>query len=70
MADIAVPNKYTTVSDEGISSLLMFQWMVQISTLLEQGYTGTVTTAALTPGGTQGSMVFENGILLSQVQAT
>lgn len=30
----------------------------------------TVTTAALTPGGTQGQMTFQNGVLTSQTQAT
>lgn len=34
------------------------------------GMTVTVTTAALTVGGTQGSMDFVNGLLVSQVQAT
>lgn len=70
MADIAVPDKHTLVSDQGISSLIMFEWMVNVSALLEQGFTGTITTAALTVAGTQGSMTFENGILVSQVQAT
>lgn len=34
------------------------------------GYTGTITTAKLTTGGTNGSMTFTNGILTSQVAAT
>lgn len=34
------------------------------------GATVTVTTAALTGGGTQGSQTFVNGLLISQVQAT
>lgn len=37
---------------------------------LPQGMTVTVTTAALTSGGTQGSMRFIGGILVSQTQAT
>lgn len=37
---------------------------------LASGFTGTITTAALTGGGAQGSMTFQNGILVSQVQAT
>ena len=36
----------------------------------QTGFTGTVTTAALTGGGTQGSMTFSSGVLISQVQAT
>jgi hypothetical protein len=34
------------------------------------GFTGTVTTAALTTLGTQGSMTFRRGLLISQIQAT
>jgi hypothetical protein len=34
------------------------------------GLSVTITTAALTPTGTQGSMVFSGGIIVSQVQAT
>ncbi len=34
------------------------------------GRTVTVVTAALTVGGTQGSMTFSNGILTAEVQAT
>jgi hypothetical protein len=34
------------------------------------GLTATITTAALTGGGTQGSMTFVNGILTAQTQAT
>lgn len=33
-------------------------------------FTGTVTTAKLTSGGTQGSMTFASGILTAQTQAT
>jgi hypothetical protein len=44
----------------------------QISTsqLPASGLSVTITTAALTPTGTQGSMTFTNGILTAQVQAT
>jgi hypothetical protein len=34
------------------------------------GISVTITTAKLTPGGTNGSMTFTNGILTNQVQAT
>lgn len=36
----------------------------------QTGFTGTITTAKLTSGGTQGSMTFASGILTSQVAAT
>jgi hypothetical protein len=34
------------------------------------GFTGTIVTAALTALGTEGSMTFEKGVLISQVPAT
>ena len=34
------------------------------------GVSATITTAKLTPGGTNGSMTFTNGILTSQTPAT
>jgi hypothetical protein len=37
---------------------------------LSTGYTGTITTAKLTTGGTQGSMTYASGILTAQTQAT
>ena len=39
-------------------------------TAIPTGISATITTAALTVGGTQGSMTFVNGILTAQVQAT
>jgi len=38
--------------------------------LLNKGFTGTITTAKLTGGGTTGSMTFQNGVLVSQTPAT
>lgn len=40
------------------------------SQLPAAGISSTITTAALTAGGTQGSMTFVNGLLTAQVQAT
>lgn len=37
---------------------------------LSSGFSGTITTAKLTPGGTNGSMTFSHGILTSQTAAT
>lgn len=58
------------VDEQGRATELLYLWMALITQLLEQGYTGTVTTAALTGGGVQGSMTFQNGVLISQTQAT
>ncbi len=41
-----------------------------INFILTQGFTGTVTTAALTGGGTQGLMTFAGGVLIGEVPAT
>ncbi len=41
-----------------------------INYLLTQGFTGVVTTAKLTGGGTNGSMTFAGGKLISEVPAT
>jgi len=41
-----------------------------IATAFSPGITVTITTAALTGLGSQGSMTFQNGLLIGQVQAT
>lgn len=58
------------VEDDGVPSESMYIWMMLVGNLLESGFTGTVVTAALTGGGVQGSMTFQNGVLIEQVQAT
>lgn len=69
-AIVAPQREHPIVDQNGVSSLIMFQWMTLLSALLAQGFTGTVTTAKLTGGGVNGSMTFVNGVLISQVQAT
>lgn len=71
MDAIVAPSREHSIADQdGKSTLIMFQWMTLISQLLAAGYTGTITTAALTGAGTQGSMTFQNGVLISQTPAT
>jgi hypothetical protein len=41
-----------------------------IEAQLAAGFSGTITTAQLTIIGSQGSMTFANGVLVSQTQAT
>lgn len=53
---VVQPDGVTIVADSGI-----------ISTI---GFTGTIVTAALTALGTQGSMTYANGLLVSQIPAT
>lgn len=65
------PNRNEPIVEEGnLPTESMFIWMSLIADLLEQGFTGTITTAALTGAGAQGSMTFQNGVLIAQVQAT
>jgi hypothetical protein len=37
---------------------------------LPKGYTGTIATAALTGGGANGSITFQNGVVVAQTPAT
>jgi hypothetical protein len=71
--DIELPHRETPialVALDGVSSVLMFAWMQTVTELLQAGFTGTITTAPLTGGGTTGSMTFENGVLIDQTPAT
>lgn len=43
---------------------------ITVAQLPSAGISVTITTAAITPTGAQGSMTFENGILTAQVPAT
>lgn len=65
------PNRNDKIVEEsGLPTESMYLWMFLLNALLESGFTGTITTAALTGAGTQGSMTFQNGVLITQVQAT
>jgi len=45
------------------------QWWTWLNGL-SNGFSGTITTAKITPGGANGSMTFQNGVLVSQTAAT
>jgi hypothetical protein len=63
--------KGTTLIDRmGVATQYFFNWLALVQSLFDQGYSGTITTAALTNTGTQGSMTFMNGVLISQTAAT
>lgn len=65
------PTNLTQVSlSDGTPSQFMIGWMNAVNNLLSRGFTGTITTAKLTGGGANGSMTFQNGILVSQTPAT
>lgn len=72
MAEITdTPNRNDTIVEEGgVPTEAMFIWMSLLTELLQLGFTGTITTAALTGGGTTGSMTFQNGVLIEQTPAT
>lgn len=46
------------------------QWFDILASWLNTGYTGSVVIPKLTPTGSNGSMVYINGILITVVQAT
>lgn len=54
----------------GTNVTITGSWPNQTINATTTGLSVTIVTAALTVGGTQGSMVFTNGLLTSQVQAT
>lgn len=58
----------TTALEAGIAGLNTR--VSAIEGLLSSGFSGTITTAQLTSFGSQGSMTFQQGILVSQTQAT
>lgn len=65
------PDRNNAIVDkDGVATEDFFIWLALVSELLERGYSGTITTAALTGAGAQGSMTFEHGVLTSQTQAT
>jgi hypothetical protein len=57
-----------------IKSLAWNQWFTQLVTIINAanntGFTGTIITAKLTGGGTNGSITLVNGKIISQVAAT
>lgn len=57
-------------ADKGKFTQIWWGWFSKISTLLVGGFTGTITTAPLTVGGTTGSMTFQNGVLTARTSAT
>jgi hypothetical protein len=62
------------ITAEGLPTAYFFSWLSLLYSLLQgtlgKGFSGTVTTAKLTGGGTNGSITFVNGVVTSQVPAT
>lgn len=71
------PARGAAVLDGAVFSIWWYGWFSKISTIVtalsqlsNSGYTGTITTAKLTGGGTDGSMTFVNGVLTASTPAT
>jgi len=63
------PNIRSPLADaRGFCTVLWYKWFNDLPQ--GPGFSGTITTAALTGGGATGSMTFVNGVLTSQVAAT
>ena len=58
------------IQDNGCPTIQFFDWLRIVQTTLGQGYTGTITTAKLTVGGTNGSLTFVNGVVTAETPAT
>jgi len=59
--------------DQGGQSILnpiWAKWFTDLGGLLAEGHTEVVVTAALTGGGTEGSLTFHNGVLTDVTPAT
>jgi hypothetical protein len=60
------PTYDVPVMTKGANTSAWYRWFQGLA----GGFTGTITTAKLTSGGTEGSMTFTNGIVTSQTAAT
>ena len=65
-----VPKATATVSGAVLPDGTSISLNLTTGKIATIGFSGTITTAKLTTGGTNGSMVFSNGLLVSQVAAT
>ena len=74
MSTTLPPRGAKPIEEEGNSkgqfTIIWWGWFSKLNAAFSQGFTGTVVTAQLTPGGTTGSMQFLNGIVVSQTAAT
>ncbi len=55
---------------KGQFTIIWWGWFSKLNAAFSKGFTGTITTAKLTPGGSNGSMTFTSGIVTSQTEAT
>lgn len=57
------------INDDGDAIAANTAVIAIINAQLAAGFTGTITTAKLTPGGANGSMTFTNGVLTASTPA-
>jgi len=68
-----IPNINEPLIDQQKPDRVAHRWwrfFHDLSQPVSVGFTGTITTAKLTPGGSTGTMFFTNGILTGQSPAT
>lgn len=68
------PASAEIIHRDGTPSILLQGWFREVWQMLNgtlnKGFTGTIATAKLTTGGANGSMTFQNGVLVKEVAAT
>jgi hypothetical protein len=64
------PRALPVVGPEGTFTLNWFGFFKSLQAMFASGFTGTIVTAKLTTGGTEGSITFQNGVVVSQIAAT
>jgi hypothetical protein len=65
-----IPSREHPVLDGKDFAVSWWMFFKSLALAFGQGYNGTIVTAKLTSGGTNGSMTFQYGLLISQVAAT
>lgn len=58
------------LKDDGRFQDVWSGWFRSVWKVMNSGFSGTVVTAKLTGGGTNGSMTFENGRVTESIPAT
>lgn len=73
MSNISDPPRYSSplaFDPAATISEPWFSWFRELATDMNSGVSATITLAKLTGGGTEGSLTFRNGRLISYVDPT
>ena len=72
--NFAIPAIYAEViyknGETWVFNAIWYRWFLDVTNLLSKGYTGSVTVAKITGGGTDGTLTFTNGVLTTVVAPT